>query len=107
MASEPATASAIRSGRTAWTEPWVRYRWNPAVTPAAVTTYPTTASTASNGDSPQPQATGTAASRATNGVTTKTHSIVTAAVDWVASIMGFGPGRAWFTTGLWVGALIC
>jgi hypothetical protein len=47
---------------------------------------------ASSADSPQPQATGTAQIKATNGATTNTHSITRAAVDFCASIIAFGAG---------------
>ncbi|WP_460492120.1 hypothetical protein [Dactylosporangium cerinum] len=47
----------------------------------------------SSTDRPQPQATGTAASSATNGAATNTHNMTSAPVDWVPSSMGFGPGN--------------
>ncbi|GAB3837643.1 hypothetical protein GCM10027610_040080 [Dactylosporangium cerinum] len=71
----------------------MRCRWKPTVTPAIATRYPPTSRAVSSTDRPQPQATGTAASSATNGAATNTHNMTSAPVDWVPSSMGFGPGN--------------
>ncbi len=67
IARLPATASAIFSTRFALKDPWVKKRWNPTVTPWQAVKYITTMITMSCQPSPQPHATGTAASSARNG----------------------------------------
>jgi hypothetical protein len=70
MARLPAMARATRITRPARNDPWVKYRWKPTVTPRQVSVYHPAASATSNQDSPQPQAKGTAATRARNGTIT-------------------------------------
>jgi hypothetical protein len=60
---------------------WVKYRWNPTVTPCPVTAYITSAITTSCQPSQPPQATGTAARTARNGTTMKTASAICSARD--------------------------
>lgn len=68
------TASAIRSGRFALNEPCVKYRWKPIVMPWHPRKYMKTSRPMSSQLTPQPHASGTAASTARNGTMMKISS---------------------------------
>src|ERR1019366_9305504 len=73
IASDPATANAIRSQRLALNNPWVKRRWKPTVIPWPATAYMTVAITMSCQPRPRFQATGIAARIARNGMAMKTN----------------------------------
>src|SRR5699024_2010690 len=75
MASEPATAKAMRRGRLARNEPWVKCLWNPTVMPSPLITYKTVAITMSVQDRPHPQARATAATTASSGTNTNAKTV--------------------------------
>src|SRR5262245_40625927 len=85
---EPATASVTRSQRLALNDPWVRYRWKPTVTPMPATIYITAKIAISIQDSQPPQAIGTAAINAMNGMTTKAQRAIMMPVAWRPSVSG-------------------
>src|SRR4051794_32066331 len=91
MASEPASVSAIRSGRVDLNEPCVRYRWNPVPMPIPVMTSSTTVMATSSQVRPHPHATGTAATSAAKGRMTNAQSANRTPAPCLPSVSGFEP----------------
>ena len=84
-------ARPLRNAGCAPKERCVKWRWKPTVTPRTLITYITAASPMSSQLSPHPQASGTAATRASTGTITKTWTSRLSPDGRRPSMIGFGP----------------
>lgn len=83
----------MRSGRFALNEPCVKYRWKPIVMPWQPMKYIATIRPRSSQLTPRPQASGTAATSATNGTTMNSRSAI-CSIDRLLSPPSVAEGRA-------------